>query len=118
SWPGRSLSPGDGPSRGVDEVVALLVPTGPGRDEAELRAALRAIEAAAAAAFPGNIFWDLELLAASLLRSGEIAAQGRQIAELQALYGETTAIRFRYVHDFLYGYDWAKWVQREPASRK
>lgn len=118
SWPGRSLAPGGGPSRGVDEVVAQVNPAGPLADE--LRAALRRIEDAAAAAFPDNLFWDLEFLAASLVRAGagEVTALGRRIADLQALYGHNTAIRFRYVHDFLYGYDWAKWVQRDPAARR
>ena len=40
-----------------------------------------------------------------------------QIARLQRLYGQDTAIRFRYVHDFIYGYDWAKWVGRDPDLR-
>jgi hypothetical protein len=117
SWPGRSLAPGRRHSRSADEVAAQVAGGAPAA--AELTATLREIEAAAAAAFPGNIFWDTELLAAELLRAGpgEIAAQGRRIAGLQALYGHNTAIRFRYVHDFLYGYDWAKWIQREPEER-
>ncbi|WAS94152.1 ferrochelatase [Nannocystis punicea] len=117
SWPGRSLAPGRANSRSAEEVAARVAAGA--RAAAELAATLREIEAAAAGAFPGNIFWDTELLAAELLRAGpgEIAAQGRRIAGLQALYGHTTAIRFRYVHDFLYGYDWAKWVQREPDER-
>ncbi|PCC71173.1 hypothetical protein SAMN02745121_04863 [Nannocystis exedens] len=117
SWPGRSLAPGRSRSRSVEEVVALVADGSPAT--AELTAALREIEAAAAAAFPGNIFWDIELLAAELLRAGpgEVSTQGRRIAGLQALYGQNTVIRFRYVHDFLYGYDWAKWVQREPDER-
>jgi hypothetical protein len=117
SWPGRSLAPGRSRSRSVEEVVAHVADGSPAA--AELTAALREIEAAAAAAFPGNIYWDTELLATELLRAGpgELAALGRQIAGLQALYGHNTVIRFRYVHDFLYGYDWAKWVQREPEER-
>ncbi|HEY8376846.1 MAG TPA: hypothetical protein VIK91_10170 [Nannocystis sp.] len=98
-------------------MVAAVAPAGPLADE--LRAGLRAIEAAAAAAFPENLFWDLEFLAASLVRegAGAMTALARRIAGLQGLYGQHTVIRFRYVHDFLYGYDWAKWVQREPATR-
>jgi hypothetical protein len=34
------------------------------------------------------------------------------------LYGQQSAIRFRYVHDFMYGFDWARWVRRDPAARK
>lgn len=120
SWPGRSLTPHGGPSRPVEEVVARV---GAESMSAPLTAALREITDAAAAAFPENIYWDLEFLAASLLRSGRAEGEGtitelaRRIAGLQALYGQSTTIRFRYVHDFLYGYDWAKWIQREPDER-
>lgn len=117
SWPGRSLDPSRARSRSPEEVVALVAAGAPAAPE--LLATLREIEAASAAAFPANIFWDTELLAAELLRAGpgERAALGRQIAGLQALYGQATVIRFRYVHDFLYGYDWAKWIGREPEER-
>jgi hypothetical protein len=27
-------------------------------------------------------------------------------------------LAFRYVHDFTYGFDWAKWVMHEPAERR
>lgn len=120
SWPGRSLAPGRARSRTVDEVVALV---DAGEWAAPLTAALREITGAAMAAFPDNIFWDVEFLAVSLVRSGQaegapaIAELAGRIAALQALYGQSTTIRFRYVHDFLYGFDWAKWVQREPEGR-
>ncbi len=120
--PGRSLAPGRAASRDADEVVALVTRDAP-RWAAPLRDALAEIESAAAAAFPDNIFWDAELLAASLVRTGEaegaaaLAALARQIAALHAAYGRSTAIRFRYVHDFLYGFDWAKWIRRDPAER-
>jgi hypothetical protein len=39
------------------------------------------------------------------------------LVDVQALYGVHSAIRFRYVHDFIYGYDWARWVAREPQAR-
>lgn len=122
SWPGGSLAPGRASCREVAEVVALVTAGAP-RWTDPLTAALREIEAAAAAAFPENIFWDTELLAASLVRTGEsegaaaLAELARRIAGLQALYGESTVIRFRYVHDFLYGFDWAKWIRRGPEGR-
>jgi hypothetical protein len=85
------------------------------------------IAAAMRRAFPHNIFGDLDYLAASLWR-GAVAApeagpveylreQCRRVAELQDLFGQATTIRFRYMHDFLYGFDWAKWVARDPATR-
>jgi hypothetical protein len=68
--------------------------------------------------FPDNLFWDFDLLAASLLgheeRLGEAAAI---VVRLHELFGTHTPIRFRYVHDFIYGYDWAKWVGRDPDAR-
>jgi hypothetical protein len=72
--------------------------------------------------FPENIFVDLDLLASVLAetvqRSGAAAAreQGEQLVCLHSLYGEQTAIRFRYVHDFAYGFDWARWVARDPKA--
>lgn len=76
-------------------------------------------------AFPGNLFWDLDLIAASIVAQASglpqlaaiqhVAQQFGRMAELQRLYGRSTAINFAYVHDFVYGYDWAKWVAREPS---
>jgi hypothetical protein len=86
-------------------------------------------------AFPGNLFWDLDLIAVAIVGQAcplqqllgrdrprnELAAiqhvsqQFARMAELQRLYGRSTAINFAYVHDFVYGYDWAKWVAREPS---
>ena len=76
-------------------------------------------------AFPENIFWDFDLLASEVLaasRRTERAADTLEetlalMASLQRLFGRRTAIHFRYVHDFIYGYDWAKWVRRDPAAR-
>jgi hypothetical protein len=34
------------------------------------------------------------------------------------LYGQQSPIRFRYVHDFMYGFDWARWVRRDPEARE
>lgn len=76
-------------------------------------------------AFPGNLFWDLDLIAAAIVsqaRTLEVAAaiahvedHFQRMADLQRLYGQATAINFSYVHDFVYGFDWAKWVAREPS---
>lgn len=76
-------------------------------------------------AFPQNLFWDVDFLAASILRAALAGAEpaahlheaAELIASLQDLFGHGTAIRFRYVHDFVYGFDWAKWVRRGPDER-
>ncbi len=75
-------------------------------------------------AFPENLFWDLDLLAASLLRDARRAADpvvhlsgsAGLAAELQRAFGGPP-IQFRYVHDFLYAFDWAKWVREAPEER-
>ena len=76
--------------------------------------------------FPENIFWDLDFLATSLIRRSRDSDLGpvryiqeatRTIVSLQALFGIHSPIRFRYVHDFLYGFDWARWVKRDPNIR-
>jgi hypothetical protein len=70
--------------------------------------------------FPDNIFWDLDFLGKSLLsratESGIAEAAGR-VVRLHELFGRDTPIGFRYVHDFLYGFDWAKWVRRDLPAR-
>jgi hypothetical protein len=75
-------------------------------------------------AFPGNLFWDLDLIAAAIVQeAGALAPELARVcvvdrfermAALQHLYGRRTPINFSYVHDFVYGFDWAKWVAREP----
>lgn len=69
--------------------------------------------------FPENLFWDFDRLAGVLARAPEDAMRGAfdDLVQLHELFGRATAIRFRYVHDFLYGYDWAKWVARDPEAR-
>lgn len=77
--------------------------------------------------FPGNLFCDLDLLCDSLLEASRrdsrdpVAALEHAflvLEELNALYGRHSVIRFRYLHDFLYGWDWARWVSRDPDSRR
>lgn len=76
-------------------------------------------------AFPGNLFWDLDFVAARVLAQGREAPEDGAglvdtlfalMAELQHLYGRHTTINFSYVHDFTYGYDWSKWVLREDSQ--
>jgi hypothetical protein len=70
--------------------------------------------------FPGNIFWDFDALAAHLATLGEdeLDETVRISRELMARFGVRSPIRFRYVHDFMYGFDWARWVERRPAERR
>ena len=89
-----------------------------------VRAGLEAIAVAIARHFPENVFADLDLVAAALertrAREGEAAAlaHAERIAAVHALFGQETPLRFRYAHDFLYGFDWARWVARDPDARR
>ncbi|MBX3184949.1 MAG: ferrochelatase [Polyangiaceae bacterium] len=86
--------------------------------------ALSAIALAELGSFPGNLFWDLDFLAASLARQAAVAAEptrhlqrvAEEVVALQRVFGGEE-IHFRYAHDFIYGYDWAKWVKKAPAER-
>ncbi len=85
--------------------------------------ALSDLARAIAREFPENLFADLDHVAAELRRV--VAEQGHVALErtidplvrIHRLYGKSSRIRFRYVHDVLYGFDWAKWVSRDPAAR-
>jgi hypothetical protein len=84
---------------------------------------LTRIGAAIARHFPENVFADLDRMAALLeaLRThhgdARALAHADRIAHVHALFGCETVLRFRYAHDFLYGFDWARWVARDPRSR-
>ena len=76
--------------------------------------------------FPKNIFWDFDFFVTSVLKQASVAEPGadcfllefnRKIVSLMELFGNQSSIRFRYLHDFMYGFDWAKWVQKEPQHR-
>ncbi|QSQ23571.1 ferrochelatase [Pyxidicoccus parkwayensis] len=92
-------------------------------DEACLRAfveGLRATVEALAEDFPDNIFWDLDYLARCLWEAGapgDMEAFARRVVALCHGFGVRSELRFRYAHDFVFGYDWARWVMREPEQR-
>ena len=121
-----TLDPSRARARTLAEIgERLLAAPLPAGLAAVLADGLSATAAAIGAHFPENLLWDLEHLAASVLRealgsetpSRALAASFDEIIELYALFGRSTAIRFRYTHDFVYGFDWAKWVRRDPSAR-
>lgn len=71
--------------------------------------------------FPGNLYWDLDFLLAALLEESEqpedLLDRAAAVARLQELFGCRSVIAFRYLHDFTYGFDWARWMARKPAER-
>ncbi|MEH1925679.1 hypothetical protein [Nostoc sp.] len=76
--------------------------------------------------FPENIFWDFDFLVSSMLKQALTANEGaipflkvfgEKMVSLTEMFGNKTEMRFRYVHDFIYGFEWARWVQKEPQKR-
>jgi hypothetical protein len=92
-------------------------------DEARLRAfteGLCAIVEALVEDFPHNIFWDLDYPARCLWDAGgprEMETFAHRVVALCHGFGVRSPLRFRYAHDFVFGYDWARWVMREPEQR-
>jgi hypothetical protein len=102
--------------------LAEQVTSGQG-DEARLRAfteGLAAIVHALAEDFPDNIFWDLDYPARCLWDAGsprDMEVFARRVVTLCRGFGARSPLRFRYAHDFFFGFDWARWVSREPSQR-
>jgi hypothetical protein len=121
---GGTLDPERQHATSLDVVIEVATKAHPHlRDEAA--EGLADIVDAQLRSFPDNLFWDLDLLAVRLVaQASESTVPARalrtlagDVAALQELYGQRTPIRFRYVHDFLYGFDWARWVARRPPER-
>jgi hypothetical protein len=135
----RSLCPGRSHATPLTELAQQLLP----RDvDSEIASAfaegLSAIAWAMAENFPGNIFWDADYMANSLLnaafrvipasggaRSQPLHAAALRLREtcelvvsLHELFGMRSPLSFRYSHDFLYGFDWSRWVRRDPHARR
>lgn len=124
--PWASAAPERSRAHGLTEIAELAL--APGDDPALVDAfvdGLVGLAEAIHAAFPGNLLWDLDLPATTwLVRARASEQPARRCAELfglaidlQHAFGRTGALHFRYVHDFTYGYDWAKWVARAPGER-
>ena len=126
----RSLAPG---RRAPHTLVALgetVLPASatraPLHDQQRIAWAMAISDLARAIAreFPGNLFADLDHVASELRRvvaeRGHVALERTidPLVRIHRSYGKSSRIRFRYVHDFLYGFDWARWVARDPATRR
>lgn len=76
--------------------------------------------------FPENIFWDYNYFSTSIFQEVLKSSTPSETLEdyffklnrLLKIFGKDSMISFRYMHDFLYGFDWAKWVRKEPENRK
>ena len=124
----RSLAPGAERASSLSSIGERVLP--PGLHEEVALAWARGLADLASAmreAFPENIFWDLDVLAASLLREADgqvveravaaVTEHAAQLVLVQRVFGRRTPVAFRYVHDFAYGLDWAKWVAKDPRVR-
>ena len=114
--PDRSLA-----TRLSDVVTALAEPP----ELRHLAAAASAVAEAQLQSFPENVLWDFDFYLASIhaeaCESPSYVAHLDRVMEitvgLMRLHGQQSTIRFRYVHDFIYGFDWARWVRRDPGAR-
>jgi uncharacterized protein (DUF2141 family) len=117
----RSLAPGRPTPTAWTTLAEQLLPGEPAPRQEAWAAAMVAIGEAQVEAFPETLFWDADVVAASLLREAGSAAETRALGEalvsLHHRFARQGAIAFRYTHDFTYGFDWARWVAREPSLR-
>lgn len=125
----RTLDPAAERPRSLVELGRRVLPAAPDRpplhaqQEIAWAMALSDLARAIAREFPENLFTDLDHVAASLrsvaAEEGHVALERviDPLVRIHRLYGRGSTIRFRYVHDFLYGFDWARWVSRDVAAR-
>jgi len=107
----------------LTEVVSSLAGE---RQTPHLVAAASAVAQAQIISFPDNLFWDFDFYLGSIHRDASASADyagylhdaALLTVGLMQLYGQQSTIRFRYVHDFMYGFDWARWVRRNPSARR
>ena len=77
--------------------------------------------------FPGNIFWDMDFIFFSTFAEMKKYESNYKdylidfekiMLKLLHVFGGHSAIKFQYIHDFSYGFDWAKWVKKDKKERK
>ncbi len=117
--PGLSLAPGGSVARSprtCTERATAGQP--PGRAE-RLARQLAVLSDAFASDYPENLFCDLDALAGHLARLDEATAAQtvEQMVGLSRQFGRGGLLRFRFVHDFVYGFDWCRWAAKEPSTR-
>lgn len=118
-----TLDPSRPFAHSLTEVVSSLADR---QQAAHLAAAASSVAEAQLQSFPENLFWDFDFYLASIHRhaaaTSDYASYLRKVTSITVgllrLYGQQSSIRFRYVHDFMYGFDWARWVRRDPGARR
>ncbi len=90
-----------------------------------LAAVASAVAQAQLESFPENVLWDFDFYLRSVHEEArEAPSYGAHLDHameitvgLMRMYGQQSTIRFRYVHDFIYGFDWARWLRSDPEAR-
>ena len=70
--------------------------------------------------YPQNIFWDFDYLLFyiwSQKNKDVLFAIANKILNVQLYYSSNSSINFAYIHDFIYGYDWDRWVRKDIKNR-
>ncbi len=118
-----TLDPSRPAATSLTDVVSELADS---RQSPHLAAAAAAVAEAQLQSFPENLFWDFDFYLASIHRHASAVTDYASYLErvtsitvgLMRVYGQQSMIRFRYVHDFMYGFDWARWVYRDPGAHE
>ena len=70
--------------------------------------------------FPSNIFWDFDAIFYQIIKidnQSHCLEYCNLLLNLIRNFGMHSEIRFQYLHDFTFGFDWAKWVRKNPLER-
>lgn len=70
--------------------------------------------------FPRNIFCDLDALVHVYCAHRSPEPRDEMVdllVQIHERFGAHGPIRFSYAHDFLYGFDWSRWVKKSPDER-
>lgn len=119
----RSLAPGRQEPTPLAVLAECLIPQS---TDAELATAfgraLATVVEAQIENFPQNLFWDFDYAASRLMDEGRLEGgierlhrASARIVALEEVFGTRSKVQFRYVHDFMYGFDWARWVRADAA---
>ncbi len=116
-----TLDPGRSRATPLSGIVSMLAEPS---ELPHLAALASAVAEAQLESFPENVLWDFDFFLGSIHEQAREASSYSdhlsRVTEitvgLMRLYGQQSTIRFRYVHDFMYGFDWARWVRRDPNA--
>lgn len=119
--PPASLAPGRSRATSLEALTVVIAGDFDSRWAQALAGGVGSMVRSQIEHFPGNIYWDLDFLVAALLgQAGSPTAfldLAERVVRLQRLFGCHSVIGFRYLHDFTYGFDWARWTARSPGER-